>query len=126
MELQGLSEEKVSFGESSIPDLCQKAIEVLDQAFEVPIGELESKVDQVERIVLGIRDRLIAQARATGQGPEHSRLRKSLEQVNIAVTLLAGVEYPASGIQRNYMEQAKKTLKNIQEDIAGVDPPLGG
>jgi hypothetical protein len=64
-----------------------------------------------ERSIARFRNRLIAELRAAPAGDDARRLRQVLDAANVALSLVAGVEYPAAGLQRTLLEQAVKVLR---------------
>jgi hypothetical protein len=87
------------------------AIEILERALRQPPAELTAEVDVAERAIARLRNRLIADLRAgSANGDAHQR-RQALDAANVALSLVAGVEYPAAGIQRTLLEQAVKVLR---------------
>lgn len=48
--------------------------------------------------------------------PPNGPIRDALEDANIAVSLLIGVEYTASGVQPETAEQARDRLKTLLEE----------
>ena len=69
--------------------------------------ELKEEVDVAERAVAALRDELIDLVRAA---PEPG-LSAALERVNVALTLVVGLEYPMGGLQRNMLDEARATLQ---------------
>ena len=63
-----------------------------------------------------IRDRLIEQLRHDGTSSMAARQRIALEHLNAALSLIAGVEYPAAGIQRSSLEETRDILVRVLED----------
>ena len=95
---------------------CQEAVEALDRALDLPPQQLGREVDQVENTVVRIRDRLIEQLRHDGTSSVAARQRIALEPLNAALSLITGVEYPAAGIQRSSLEEARDILVRVLED----------
>jgi len=90
---------------------------MLEQALgEVPNVCCES-VDVAERAIVRVRDCLIERLREQGNAPEAARWRLILDQVNVALSLLAGVEYPAAGIQQQPLHQARDLLKRTMDKL---------
>jgi hypothetical protein len=61
-----------------------------------------------------LRDELIAELRTSGR-------RTGLDRVNAVLSLVVGLEYPAAGIQRNLIEQARDALQALVDsgDLGG-------
>jgi hypothetical protein len=70
---------------------------------------LRAEVDEVERAVVAVRDHLIQRLRQTPRTPDPA-LRRALDQVNVALSLVVGIEYPVGSVQRDLIEQARATL----------------
>src|SRR5689334_753689 len=92
----------------------EAAVAMMEDAMKRPPAELTYEVDLVERRIVGVRDRLIAILRGGGQPA--SRARDALDVVNAALSLVAGVEYPATGIQRSMLEQARDAIRRLLEE----------
>ena len=73
--------------------------------------ELEAEVDHVERELAQVHDRLIEQAHAPDARTPDARY--ALDRVNAVLSLVVGVEYPATGIQRNLLSQARDALQDL-------------
>ncbi len=68
-------------------------------------------MDVAEKAINRMRDRLIDDARKAP--PEHQAvLRAALHQTNVALSLIVGVEYPATGSQRKPLEMARDVLQD--------------
>jgi hypothetical protein len=87
------------------------AIEALERALDLPPAELTAQVDVAERAIARLRNRRIAELRAAPTGEDTRDLREALDAANAALSLVAGVEYPAAGIQRTLLEQALTVLR---------------
>ena len=85
-------------------ELARSCLAQLEDALGRPPDQLGKEVDQVERDLASLRDQLIAQLRSTGE-------RAGLDQVNAVLSLVVGLEYPAAGIQRVLVEQARDALR---------------
>jgi predicted RNA-binding protein with PIN domain len=94
-------------------DVCRQAVTELEEALRLPPKELGEEVDQAERTVVRLRDRLIGRLRQDAAAAEAPRWRAALDRVNAALSLIVGVEYPAAGLQRSSLEQARDTLKAV-------------
>jgi HPt (histidine-containing phosphotransfer) domain-containing protein len=89
-------------------NLREQALRQMDEALEKPPAELKAELDVVERTVAALRDELISQLRTS---PD-SRTREELDQVNAALSLIVGLEYPVGGIQREMLKQARSALRS--------------
>lgn len=91
-------------------DDARTAVETLERALDLPPAELTAEVDVAERAIARLRNRLIAELRAAPAGDDTARRRQALDAANVALSLVAGVEYPAAGLQRKLLEQARDVL----------------
>jgi hypothetical protein len=99
---------------AEVEPALRQCIKLLEDALTRPPAELESEVDDVERQLAQVRDRLIEQVHAPDA--QSSDARQALDRVNAALSLVVGVEYPASGIQRKLLTQARGALKELLEE----------
>jgi hypothetical protein len=86
--------------------LCDEAIRLLGDALDKPPAELKAEVDVVERAIVGLRDVLIDRLRQAPTDP----VRSGLDRVNVALSLVVGLEYPMGGLDRNMLKQARSIL----------------
>ncbi|RJR51296.1 MAG: hypothetical protein C4576_03815 [Desulfobacteraceae bacterium] len=91
---------------------CREAIAKLDDAVDLHPQELTKEVDIAENAVVKLRDRLIDEYRLGVPVADAAEFRQFLDQVNTAISLIAGVVYPSGGIQRSIVEEARKLLKD--------------
>ena len=94
--------------------LRDDSVAALERALRLKPEDLGQEVDTAERLVVRLRDCLIEWIRP-GDSAGH-RWQTALDQVNAALSLIVGVEYPAVGIQRSLLEQARESLKALQAD----------
>jgi hypothetical protein len=102
---------------SSPVELCLTAIEMLDEGLQLPPPKLLQQVDEAENAVVHLRDCLIERLREEMQQEGVARWRKPLDHVNAALSLIAGVTYPATGIQHALLEDAQTALRSVQEEL---------
>ncbi|MBV9328260.1 MAG: hypothetical protein JO352_31480 [Chloroflexi bacterium] len=95
-------------------ELRSQALHLLDDAIQKPPAELKAEVDVAEQRIARLRDVLIDDLRA-GSTPD---TRAALDQVNVALTLVVGLEYPMGGLQRKMLEDARAVL-----DAVTLPPP---
>ncbi|MCZ7567588.1 MAG: hypothetical protein M5U01_03200 [Ardenticatenaceae bacterium] len=95
--------------------LHQEMLTELDQALqqEEPL-ELKARVTAVLRTAVQLRDDLTTRLREARTENDRDRLRGALDQVNVAISLLAAVEYPMVGIQRKSLETAREVLESVK------------
>ncbi len=99
---------------------CREAIETIEVVLNKPARERGQVIDFGERATVRLRDCLIEQYRQSEDAPERANLRYALEQANIALSLLTGVEYPGAGIQEKPMQEAHDILKALLPALEGV------
>lgn len=95
-------------------ELYREAMDALDTACDLPPLALSREVDLAERAVAKLRDGLIEVLRAERRTARTAPLPRALERVNVALSLIVGVEYPATGIHRKMIEQARELLKEAE------------
>ncbi len=92
--------------------LCRKALEKLDKALDLHPLQLTREVDIAENAIAELRDMLIELHRQAHDPSHTAEIRRLLESVNTALSLIAGVVYPSAGIERSLIEEARKVLKD--------------
>lgn len=98
--------------------LAQRALEMLEDALRRPPRELTAEVDEVERAVVALRDDLIRRVRALPPGqPSDAVEWRCLNEVNLVLSFVVGIEYPVGGFQRGLIEQARGVLQNVLADM---------
>lgn len=102
---------------ASLAQLGREAVRSIEQGLDLPPLQLGEEVDVAERIVSRMRDRLIDALRRDTERPDAPRLRHALERVNVAISLLVGIEYPAAGIQLRPLEQARDVLTSLIPEL---------
>ncbi|HEY7321737.1 MAG TPA: hypothetical protein VIE89_29570 [Candidatus Binatia bacterium] len=95
---------------TSLAAQCQELAQKLDRATHLPPRELEGEVDQIQRDLVRLRDTFIRELRCAQVSSVADQLRLGLEDVNVALTLVVGAEYPVTAIKRSALEQARNTL----------------
>lgn len=91
----------------------QEAVEALDRVLaEIPCCRFQI-VDFGECAVVRLRDCLIEGYRSASSAEEAQEIKRDLDQVNIALSLVVGVEYPGAGIQQKPLEQARAVLEGL-------------
>jgi hypothetical protein len=95
-------------------ELARSCLTQLEDALGRPPDQLGEEVDRVERDLAALRDDLITELRTSGR-------RTGLDQVNAVLSLVVGLEYPAAGIQRNLVEQARNAMQVLVDsgDLGG-------
>jgi hypothetical protein len=93
--------------------LCDEAIRLIDQARAKPPPELKAEVDVAERTIASLRDVLIEQQRRQPSDGQAT----SLSRVNVALSLVVGLEYSLGGIQRSMLDQAREVLQEVRPQL---------
>ena len=97
-------------------ELARSCLAQLEDALGRPPDQLGREIDQVERELAALRDQLIENLRRNGQ-------RAGLDRVNAVLSLIVGLEYPAAGIQRDLLEQAREATRALLDsaELEGLD-----
>ena len=82
----------------------------LEYLRDSPIDELETGLDEVNLKMIDLRDRFIEQSR---QDQSNQAVGNYLKQINQALSLIFGLEYPVTGFQRNKIKQTVELLKAV-------------
>ncbi len=98
--------------------LHREVVNHLNESLKLPPDKLEEEIDVAERKAAGLRDCIIEKFRQESITGGKSKWRKPLDDVNVALGLIASVAYPATGIHRSYLEQAEKILSDMEEDLS--------
>ncbi len=102
--------------------LCREATQELKKAYDMEARKLGKEVDFAEVRVAKLRDCLIDYIRSENVSAGSSPWKPVLNQVNTALSFIVGVEYPATGIHRNLLEQGLKVLKKVQKEVEHIGP----
>lgn len=96
-------------------DLTREILGLINDAIDIPPVQLKNEVDVVENRLVDLRDELIDRLRAEmGNAPDS--LRSVLDHVNMALSLIVSIEYPAGGIHREALEETRDVLKSLLEE----------
>lgn len=101
---------------TTLTELCQHAIDLLQTSLEQKPSELKEEVDQAERTVVQLRNRLIDMLRQDSTSTDAQQRRSALNDINAALSLIVGTEYSVGGIHRNHLEQAQRLLEPLVTD----------
>ncbi len=94
----------------------QVAVAAIEQALGLPPLQFNREAEVAERAVVQMRDHLIDRLRRDGTAAEAPGWRATLKQVNTALSLIVGVEYPSVGERHKPLEQARDLLKDLLDD----------
>jgi hypothetical protein len=101
---------------TTLTELCQHAIDLLQTSLKQKPSELKEEVDQAERTVVQLRNRLIDMLRQDSTSTDAQQRRSALNDINAALSLIVGTEYSVGGIHRNHLEQAQRLLEPLATD----------
>ena len=90
---------------------CREAIALLREGREQPGPRLIELTDSAEREVIAVRDELIQRLRAASDPAGQT----ALEQINVALSVLASVEYPGE-LDRKHVDTAVGQLEGLIRD----------
>jgi hypothetical protein len=93
-----------------------EAVALLEEVLGVIPRNRYEEVDRAERAIVRLRDGLIERLRREEDVGQVTRLHKALDQANIAISLITGVEYPGAGIQEESLQQAREVLQRLSDD----------
>jgi len=102
----------------SLIQLCQQANAALNEGLRAGPEQQAEPIARAERTVNRIRDALIEQLRRRQAEEDMSAQRRNLDEVNISLSLMAGVEFPAGAIHKKKLRQARKVLKQVERSLA--------
>jgi hypothetical protein len=89
---------------------CHEALEAVKRALHADSGEPGDEAAVAARALVRLRDGLIDRLRAAPESSEAPGWRDALDRVNVALSLVAGIEYPAGGMANKPLEAAHKLL----------------
>jgi hypothetical protein len=96
---------------------CQRVIEKIERASSLHARDLQASIDDISRVLVELRDRLIDRLR-TSEAPAQRQYRRALDGVNVAMSLVIGVGYPVTSVQRKHLEHARSTLAEVATQIS--------
>lgn len=97
-------------------DECERAIGTVGRSLDLPPNALQDRVRQAKRAVVRVRDDLIHALREASSPAQREPFRAALDDANVVLSLLIGVEYPAGGVQRSVVEQARDRLRVLLDE----------
>jgi hypothetical protein len=113
MSGDSIQQERQNAAQRTLAEQCRHAAGLLARAQMDQPRHLSEDVDEAERAVVFLRDRLIGELRGAAGNAEAARWRAALTHVNGALSLVVGVEYPAGGVQRTLLGQAEGALQSL-------------
>lgn len=95
---------------------CEDAVHSLEQVLHILPHQRYREIDVAERAIVRLRDGLIDELRQKPESEDAQRLRAILDQANVAISLVAGIEYPGAGPQGQLLEQARIVLQDMLDN----------
>ncbi len=96
--------------DEDLNERCRMASATLERALNLPPLQVGREADVAERAIVQVRDELIGRLR-TNTDPKDSRAR--LDRANVALCLIAALEYPVGGTPRHSIQGALDAVKAI-------------
>lgn len=100
----------------TIAELRREALAKLDHAIGLPPPGAEESVDEALRAAVRLRDALIERLRREPGAAAAEDWRTGLERVNVAISLIYGVEYSAIGAHGKPLQDAHPVLREVPPD----------
>jgi hypothetical protein len=97
----------------TLADGCREVAGWLDAASKADPMPLQQELARAERAVARLRDGLIARLRAAPPTEDTARPRAALAQINVALSLIVGGEYPVGRIERRFVGDASGVLRGV-------------
>jgi hypothetical protein len=101
---------------ASDPELAadlREATRALERALQAPTLEVQLEASSAEKMIVHARNDLIDSLRKDPGAPECHAWKALLEQLNAALSLIIGIEYPSNFVRREKITQAKTYLEEI-------------
>lgn len=109
-----MSDQDNCFDSAVLTRRCEEAYQAIQNVLDTPPRERNQIVDFGECAMVALRDCLITLLREEQTEEEQKRLRQGLERANVALSLITSVEYPGTGIQEEWLEQARQVLEGLK------------
>jgi hypothetical protein len=110
--------EPVPWDGRAFKESFEGTLALLEKLMQMQPLSFKREVYVVEQSIVQLRDSLIGRLRGLNASNEKTRLSEILNRVNIAVSLIVALEYPAGGIQQELLQQIYDFLKDAQlEDL---------
>lgn len=97
--------------ETLFKERFDQTIVLLEELLKLEPYKRYQEVDVAERAIAQLRDVLIGKLRNMHDSPEKDGTRAVLRRVNVVLSLIVALEYPATGIQQGPLQQAYDYLK---------------
>lgn len=105
----------------SLGQIHQAVLDGLERVLTLPPRELRDELAQSGRLLVRMRDRLIEYLRRDTSSPATPRRREALATINAVLSLISGVEFPAAGVRRDSVAQARDTLRTLRIDDLAIE-----
>lgn len=105
----------------SLTEICQKAITALDEGLRASPESQAEPIARAERAINQLRDELIERLRRNSAEKDPAPWRGNLDEVNISLSLVAGVEFPAGAIHQKKLKQARKMLRKVEKSLPDLE-----
>ncbi len=115
MGAQETKNPELRFEDEMLLDDLKAAAGALEHASNLPPLQLTQQADVAERMVVHARDNLIHRLREDGDAAAAAQWHRTLDQLNVVLSLIMAVEYPLGAMQRQPAEQAHDLLKRLVE-----------
>ena len=99
--------------DQALADGCREIADWLDAASDANPLALQRELARAEQAVVRLRDGLIARLRATAPDENAARPRAALTEINVALSLIVGGEYPVGQIERRFLGDASGVLRGL-------------
>jgi hypothetical protein len=95
---------------------CRDAVAALERAIAAPPLQLTREANNTVRMILRMRDKMNEWLRQEGRVGDENAYLRAINRLNSALALLTNMQYPATGIRRKPVEQARDMLQSILLD----------
>ncbi len=98
--------------DESLNEQCSMASAALERALNLPPLQVSREADVAERAIVKVRDELIGRLRANS---DPATTRTQLDRANVALCLVAALEYPVGGTPRHSIQGALNAVQAITQ-----------
>ena len=95
---------------------CRDAVDSLERAMAAPPLQLTKEANNTTRILTKMRDKINEWLRQEGRVGDADSYQRALSRLNSALAQLSALQYPANGIRRKPIQQAREVLQSILLD----------
>ncbi|MFZ0613845.1 MAG: hypothetical protein WAM73_16520 [Desulfobacterales bacterium] len=101
--------------------LLRESVSAMDAAVATDSAKIKTEAEAAEERIVTLRDHLIEHLRQDVAG-KAATLRPLLDQVNMALSLIVSIEYPAGGIHREALTEAREVLSGSLARVTARAP----